>query len=163
MRKTDREIVNILQDNSRIRPDQIAAMLGLEVSEVEDRIKALEDEGIIAKYLTLINWEKTCEEAVSALIEVKVAPQRGAGFDNVAERIYRFPEVKAVYLMSGGYDFSVLIEGNSMKEVALFVATKLATIENVQSTATHFVLKRYKQEGVIFDDKEKDRRLVISP
>lgn len=163
MRKTDHEIINILQDNSRVRPEQIAAMLGLEVAEVESRIKTLEEEGIIAKYLTLINWERTCEEAVTALIEVRVTPQRGAGFDNVAERIYRFPEVKAVYLMSGGYDFSVLIEGKTMKEVALFVATKLATIENVQSTATHFVLKRYKQEGVIFDDKEEDRRLVISP
>ncbi len=163
MCKTDLEIIDILENNSRIRPEQIAAMLDLEVAEVENRIKALEEEGIITKYLTLINWEKTCQETVSALIEVKVTPQRGAGFDKIAERIYRFPEVKAVYLMSGGYDFSVLIEGNNMKEVALFVGTKLATIEDVQSTATHFVLKRYKQEGVIFDDKEQDRRLVISP
>ena len=163
MYKTDREIINMLQENSRIRPDQIASMLGLELADVENRIKTLEEEGIIAKYVTLINWEKTAEEVVSALIEVKVVPQRGSGFDNIAERIYRFPEVKAVYLMSGGYDFSVLIEGKTMKEVALFVATKLATIENVQSTATHFVLKKYKQEGVIFEDKEKDRRLVVSP
>lgn len=163
MYKTDREIINMLQENSRIRPDQIASMLGLELADVENRIKTLEEEGIIAKYVTLINWEKTAEEVVSALIEVKVVPQRGSGFDNIAERIYRFPEVKAVYLMSGGYDFSVLIEGKTMKEVALFVATKLATIENVQSTATHFVLKKYKQEGVIFEDKEQDRRLVVSP
>lgn len=163
MYKTDKEIINLLQDNSRIRPDQIAAMLGLELADVENRIKTLEEEGIIAKYVTLINWEKTGDEVVSALIEVRVTPQRGSGFDNLAERIYRFPEVKAVYLMSGGYDFSVLIEGKTMKEVALFVATKLATIENVQSTATHFVLKKYKQEGVIFEDKEKDRRLVVSP
>lgn len=163
MRKIDREIISILEGNSRVRPDQIAAMLGIEQEEVESRIKVLEEEGVIVKYMTLVNWEKTGEEAVSALIEVRVAPQRGAGFDNVAERIYRFPEVKAVYLMSGGYDFSVLIEGKTMKEVALFVATKLATIENVQSTATHFVLKKYKQEGVIFEDKEKDHRLVISP
>lgn len=161
--KTDKEIINLLQENSRIRPDQIASMLELELADVENRIKTLEEEGIIAKYVTLINWEKTAEEVVSALIEVKVTPQRGSGFDNISERIYRFPEVKAVYLMSGGYDFSVLIEGKTMKEVALFVATKLATIENVQSTATHFVLKKYKQEGVIFDDKEKDRRLVVSP
>lgn len=163
MYKTDKEIINLLQENSRTRPDQIASMLGLELADVESRIKTLEEEGIIAKYVTLINWEKTAEEVVSALIEVKVTPQRGSGFDNIAERIYRFPEVKAVYLMSGGYDFSVLIEGKTMKEVALFVATKLATIENVQSTATHFVLKKFKQEGVIFEDKEKDRRLVVSP
>lgn len=163
MYKTDREIINLLQENSRIRPDQIASMLGLDLADVESRIKTLEEEGVIAKYVTLINWEKTAEEVVSALIEVKVTPQRGSGFDNIAERIYRFPEVKAVYLMSGGYDFSVLIEGKTMKEVALFVATKLATIENVQSTATHFVLKKFKQEGVIFEDKEKDRRLVVSP
>lgn len=163
MRKRDREILNILQNNSRLQSEQIAVMLGLEQTNLENRIKELEEEGVIVKYHTLINWEKTGEEVVTAIIEVKVIPQRGAGFDNVAERIYRFPEVKAVYLMSGGYDFSVLIEGKTMKEVAFFVAIKLATIENVQSTATHFVLKKYKQEGVILEDKEKDRRLVISP
>jgi len=159
----DREILAILQNNSRLRPEQIAAMIGVDQAEVEDRVKELEEKRIIIKYHTLINWELAGEEVVSALIEVKVTPQRGSGFDNIAERIYRFPEVKAVYLMSGRYDVSVLIEGKTMKEVALFVAMKLATIENVQSTATHFVLKKYKQEGVILEDKEKDRRLVISP
>ncbi len=163
MDKKEREILEILQDNSRLTPGQIAAMLGADQAEIENRIKALEEKRVIVKYHTLINWEKAGEEVVSALIEVKVTPQRGAGFDNVAERIYRFPEVKAVYLMSGRYDISVLIEGKTMKEVALFVATKLATIENVQSTATHFVLKKFKQEGVILEDKEDDRRLVISP
>lgn len=163
MHKKDREILDILLNNCRIKPDQIAVMLGLEEEEVTKRIEKMEKDGVIVKYHTLINWEKSGEEFVSALIEVKVTPQRGAGFDNIAERIYRFPEVKAVYLMSGGFDFSVLIEGKTMKEVALFVATKLATIENVQSTATHFVLKKYKQEGVILDDQEKDRRLVVSP
>ncbi len=163
MDKKDQEILEMLQDNSRLRTDQMAAMLGLEENEVADRIKALEEQRIIVKYHTLINWEKAGEEIVSALIEVKVTPQRGAGFDAVAERIYRFPEVKSVYLMSGRYDLSVLIEGKTMKEVALFVSTKLATIDEVQSTATHFVLKKYKQEGIILEDKEKDRRLVISP
>ncbi len=163
MDKKDREILEMLQDNSRLKAEQIAAMLELEQADVESRIKAMEEKRIIVKYHTLVNWEQTGEEAVSALIEVKVIPQRGAGFDNIAERIYRFPEVKAVYLMSGRYDLSVFIEGKTMKEVALFVATKLATVENVQSTATHFVLKKYKQEGVIMEDKEKDRRLVFSP
>lgn len=146
-----------------MKPDQIAVMLDLDEEEVARRIEKLEKDGVIVKYHTLINWEKSGEEFVTALIEVKVTPQRGSGFDSIAERIYRFPEVKAVYLMSGGFDFTVFIEGKSMKEVALFVATKLATIENVQSTATHFVLKKYKQEGVILDDQEKDRRLVVSP
>jgi len=161
--KKDQEILEMLQDNSRLRTEQIAAMLGLDQKDVANRIKEMEEQGIIVKYHTLINWEKAGEEVVSALIEVKVTPQRGAGFDAVAERIYRFPEVKSVYLMSGRYDLSVLIEGKTMKEVALFVSTKLATIEEVQSTATHFVLKKYKQEGIILEDKEKDRRLVISP
>ncbi len=163
MDKKDQEILEMLQDNSRLRTEQIAAMLGLDQKDVANRIKEMEEQGIIVKYHTLINWEKAGEEVVSALIEVKVTPQRGAGFDAVAERIYRFPEVKSVYLMSGRYDLSVLIEGKTMKEVALFVSTKLATIEEVQSTATHFVLKKYKQEGIILEDKEKDRRLVISP
>lgn len=163
MQKKDREILEILLNNSRIKHDQIAVMLGLDVEEVNKRVEKMEKDGLIVKYHTLVNWEKSGDEFVSALIEVKVTPQRGAGFDNIAERIYRFPEVKAVYLMSGGFDFSVLIEGKTMKEVALFVGTKLATIENVQSTATHFVLKKYKQEGIILDDQEKDRRLVVSP
>ena len=163
MDQKDREILEVLENNSRLRPAQIAAMLGLDQAETEVRIKELEEKRLIVKYHTLINWEKAGAEDVSAIIEVKVTPQRGSGFDNIAERIYRFPEVKTVYLMSGSYDISVLIEGKTMKEVALFVATKLATIEEVQSTATHFVLKKYKQEGVILEDKEEDRRLVISP
>lgn len=158
-----KEILRILQDDCRITPEQIAVMLGMDIADVEKRIKELEEDKTIIKYHTLINWEKAGEEIVSALIDVKVAPQRGVGFDTVAERIYRFPEVKSLYLMSGGYDLSVLIEGKTMKEVALFVAMKLATIEHVRSTATHFVLKKYKQEGIILEDKEEDRRLVVSP
>ncbi|WP_418791163.1 Lrp/AsnC family transcriptional regulator [Phosphitispora sp. TUW77] len=159
----DHEILELLQDNSRQGLEQIAAMLGMERQEVENRIKELEEKRIIVKYNSLINWERAGKEVVSAVIEVKVSPQRGAGFDKLAERIYRFPEVKAVYLMSGRYDFSVLVEGTNMKDVAFFVGTKLATIDNVISTATHFVLKKFKQEGVILEDKEEDRRLVISP
>jgi len=158
----DREILDILENNSRLRYEQVAAMVGLETVEVERRIRDMEEKGIIVKYHTLINREKAGSEIVSALIEVKVTPQRGSGFDSIAERIYRFPEVRTLFLMSGSYDISVLIEGKTMKEVAIFVATKLATIEDVQGTATHFVLKKYKQEGVILEDKEDDRRLVIS-
>lgn len=163
MVKKDRELLEILQANSRLNPEQIAAMLDQDEEEIIERIRTFEEKGVIVKYHTLINWEKAGDEVVSAMIEVKVTPQRGAGFERVAERIYRFPEVKAVYLMSGGYDLSVLVEGRSMKEVALFVSSRLATIEDVQSTGTHFVLKKYKQEGIILEDKEKDRRLVVSP
>ncbi|MFZ5641857.1 MAG: Lrp/AsnC family transcriptional regulator [Bacillota bacterium] len=163
MNEKDRKILELLEENSRLRPEQIATMLGMEEAEVAARVRELEENKTIVKYHTLINWEKAGDETVSALIEVKVTPQRGAGFDTVAERIYRFPEVKSLYLMSGAYDIAVMIEGQTMKEVALFVATKLATLEDVQSTATHFVLKKYKQQGVIMEDKEEDRRLVISP
>lgn len=159
----DREILEILQDNSRISHREIATMLGIAEEEVTKRIRELEKKGIIIKYHTLINWEKAGEEKVSAIIEVNVTPQRGIGFDAIAERIYRFPEVKSVYLVSGRYDLAVLVEGKNMKEVAFFVATKLATLDTVQNTATHFVLKKYKQEGVILEDKEEDKRLVISP
>lgn len=160
---TKRSILAILAENNRLTSDDIAAMLSLPAEEVASFIQEMEDSKVILKYNTLINWEKTGEEMVSALIDVRVTPERGLGFDTVAERIYRFPEVRSVYLMSGGYDLSVLIEGKTMKDVALFVAEKLATLENVQATATHFVLKKYKQDGVIFEDKEEDRRLVVSP
>ncbi len=160
---TRRSILAILAENNRLTPEDIAVMLGLPVEQVTEFIKDMEDSKVILKYNTLINWEKAGEEMVSALIDVKVVPQRGVGFDTVAERIYRFPEVRSVYLMSGGYDLSVLIEGKTMKDVALFVAEKLAVLEHVQSTTTHFVLKKYKQDGVIFEDKENDHRLVISP
>jgi len=138
-------------------------MLGIDKSKVEKEIEAMEEEGIILQYSTLINWEKAGVEQVSALIDVKVTPQRGVGFDDIAERIYRFPEVRSVMLMSGSYDLSVEVTGRNIKEVAQFVSQKLATLEHVQSTMTHFVLKRYKQQGVILENKEKDRRQVISP
>lgn len=155
------EILEILERNSNTDIENIAVMLGKSVEEVQAEIKKLEQDGIIVGYKALINWEKTERETVTALIEVKITPQRGEGFDKVAERIYRYPQVKACYLMSGGFDLTVLIEGKSMKEVALFVAEKLAPLENVLSTATHFVLKKYKDKGIIFEEKEKDDREAV--
>ncbi len=155
------EILEILEKNSRISIESIALMLDKSVDEVKSTMKKLEEDGIIVGYNTLINWDKTEKETVTALIEVKVTPQRGQGFDSVAERIYRYPQVKACYLMSGGFDLTVLIEGKSMKEVALFVAEKLAPLENVMSTATHFVLKKYKDKGIVFEEREKDDREAV--
>ena len=155
------EILEILEKNNKLTDEQIAVMLGKTVEEVRAAIQSYEKEGVILGYNTLINWEKTSKENVTALIEVKVTPQRGEGFDKVAERIYRFPEVTACYLMSGGFDLTVIIEGKTMKEVALFVAEKLAPLESVLSTATHFVLKKYKDKGTIFEVKHKDDREAI--
>lgn len=155
------EILEILEKNARMDEEQIAVMLDKSVEEVRAAIKRLEDESVILGYTTLVNWEKTNIESITALIEVKVTPQRGEGFDKVAERIYRYPEVKACYLMSGGFDLTVIVEGKSMKEVALFVAEKLAPLESVVSTSTHFVLKKYKDKGTIFEEKPKDNREAI--
>lgn len=155
------EILEILERNSRLTEEQMAAMLNRSVEEVRAAIKRLEEENIILGYTTLVNWEKTPRETITALIEVKVTPQRGEGFDRVAERLYRYPEVKACYLMSGGFDLTVIVEGRTMKEVALFVAEKLAPIESVLSTATHFVLKKYKDKGTVFEDGYKDDREAV--
>lgn len=155
------ELLEILERNSRFTAEEIALMLNKSADEIREAIKKLEDDSVIAGYNTLINWDKTDKESVSALIEVKVTPQRGEGFDKVAERIYRYPEVKACYLMSGGFDLTVIIEGRTMKEVALFVAEKLALVESVVGTATHFVLKKYKDKGVIFEKKRKDNREAV--
>ncbi len=158
-----KEILELLEVNAKLTEQEIAIMLGMNVEEIKQRIKEMERDKIIIRYLTLVNWEKVGEEKVSALIEVRTTPQRDVGFDSVAERIYRFPEVRSVRLMSGTYDLAVFIEGRTMREVSHFVATKLATIDGVVSTTTHFVLKTYKQDGVIIEDDEEDRRLVISP
>ncbi len=158
------ELLKLLKDNVNTDLSDLAAMLNMTIKEVKEKIKEYEQKGIIVKYQALINWEKTDVDYVSALIDVKVVPERGVGFDTIAERIYRFPEVESVYLMSGTYDLSVHVQGRTMKEVALFVAEKLATLEHVQSTTTHFVLKRYKENGVIMEDKQGDgKRLVVSP
>ncbi|MCL6448324.1 MAG: Lrp/AsnC family transcriptional regulator [Armatimonadetes bacterium] len=157
------EILEILESDARLEAADIAVMLGMEKEEVQRTIKELEKNKIILRYMTLVNWEKAGDEKVMAMIEVRVAPQREVGYDAVAERICRFPEVRSVRLVSGAYDLAVFIEGKSMREISNFVATKLATIEGVLSTATHFILKTYKQDGVMFEDGEKDRRLAVSP
>lgn len=155
------EILEILEKNSRRTSEEIAIMTGKPLGEVHEAIQKYEADKVIVGYTALVNWEKTGKESVIALIEVKVTPQRGEGFDKVAERIYLFPEVKACYLMSGSFDLTVIIEGKTMKEVALFVAEKLAPLESVLSTATHFVLKKYKDKGTIFEDKILDDREAI--
>ncbi|MBS5315989.1 MAG: Lrp/AsnC family transcriptional regulator [Clostridiales bacterium] len=158
------KILELLEQNSRYSAADIALMLGLEEQEVVDSIKEMEKDKIICGYKTLINWDKVeHREVVTALIEVKVTPQRGEGFDKIAERIYRFSEVKAVYLMSGGFDLTVIIEGKTMKEVALFVGQKLAPLDAVLSTGTHFVLNKYKDHGIIFEEIKKDERMIVSP
>jgi DNA-binding Lrp family transcriptional regulator len=157
------ELLEILENNARVTPEEIAVMLQSDPASVRRAIKELEENKTILKYMTLVNWEKAGEEKVSAMIEVRITPQRDVGFDAVARRICRFPEVRSVRLMSGAYDLAVFIEGRTMREVSNFVATKLATIEGVVSTTTHFVLKTYKQDGVIVDDGEEDRRLMITP
>ncbi len=158
-----KELLELLEANDRLTPAELGVMLGMSETEVKAKIAALEADKVILDYRAMINWEKAGVEKVSAVIEVRVTPQRDVGFDEIAERIYRFDEVKSVYLMSGAYDLIVLIEGTTMKEVALFVSQKLATIENVLSTATHFVLKKYKLEGVILEDHEAVERLVVAP
>ena len=137
---------------------QPAVMCGKETGDIKKLIREYEKDGVIVGYKTLIDWDKTDREYVSALIEVKITPQRDRGFDRVAEKIYSYPEVQSLYLMSGGYDLCVLIEGKTMKEVAYFVAQKLATIEEVVSTATHFVLRKYKDKGVVYGVEEIDER-----
>ena len=157
------ELLAIIEKNSRIDLKELAVMLGVQEVDVVNELAAMEAEGIICGYHTLINWEKTSNEKVSALIEVRVTPQRGQGFDAIAERIYKYPEVRSVYLMSGGYDLLVNIKARTLRQLALFVAEKLSTIEHVISTATHFVLRKYKDQGVIMDENEEDFRLKVTP
>ena len=143
------QILEMLYNNSKLSAEEMAVMLGYSAEEIREEISAMEKEGIICGYTTMINWDKVENEKVTAFIEVKVAPQRGLGFDKIAERIYRFDEVESVSLMSGAYDLSVTIEGRTMKDVAIFVHEKLAPLESVLSTATHFVLRKYKEHGVV--------------
>lgn len=157
-----KEILKLLEEDARITPERIATMLGRPLSEVEEAIKKAEEERVIVKYKTIINWDKLEGEGVWALIEVKVQPQRDRGFDEVAERIYRFPETYSVYLVSGDYDLAVLVRGKTMQEVAGFVAQKLAPMESVQGTTTHFLLRRYKVDGEILEGGGKPKRLPLS-
>lgn len=157
------ELLSIIEKNSRIDLKELAVILGAEEVDVMNELEAMEKEGIICGYHTLINWEKTSLEKVNALIEVRVTPQRGQGFDSIAERIYNYPEVHAVYLISGGYDLLVSLEGKSLKEISSFVSDKLSTLESVLSTATHFILKKYKDHGTILSKKNEDEREMITP
>lgn len=156
------EILQILSENARATPAEIAALLGRTEEDVAREIKELEDSGVIRKYITIIDWEKASEGYVYAVIELKVALQRSTGYDSVAERIARFSEVQSVRLISGDHDLSITVRGRSMKDVAFFVAEKIAPLEGVQSTCTHFILKSYKEHGVILTDKPKPKRLVIT-
>lgn len=159
-----KQILDIISKNSRVSKDDIAAMLHVEKEQVEQAIQEMEEENIICGYPTLINWDNTENEKVTALIEVKVTPQRDMGFNKVAERIYRFEEVESVYLMSGGFDLTVMIQGKSMKEVSRFVSEKLSTLEYVNSTATYFVLKKYKEHGLVMtEEKNETERMLITP
>ncbi len=157
------QIFEILQDNARATPEQISTMLGIPVSEVEKTIKQAEENRTIIKYKTIINWPKLGKKEVWALIEVRVTPQHGVGFDAIAEHIYRFPEVQYAYLVSGTYDLAMLVKGKNMQEISSFVTEKLAPLGEVQSTVTHFLLKRYKDDGEIVELSEEPRRLPLMP
>ncbi len=157
------ELLAVIEKNSRMDLKELAVILGVEEIDVVNELQALEEEGVICGYHTLINWEKTSLDKVTALIEVRVTPQRGQGFDTVAERIYKYPEVRSVYLISGGYDLLVTLEGKTLREVSSFVSDKLSTLDQVLSTATHFILKKYKDHGTVFAQKEKDEREMITP
>jgi len=158
-----KEILRILERDARTNPQQIATMTGKSLAQVKRAIKKAEGDRTILKYKTVINWDKLREEQVRALVEVKVVPQRDVGFDAIAERIYRFPEARSVYLVSGTYDIAVLVEGGTMQEVAGFVAQKLAPLESIQGTVTHFLLKRYKEDGDILGVEEQPKRVPLMP
>ena len=156
--KIDKELLRLLESDGRLSVEQIAVMLDKEVGDIKQMISRYEKDGIILGYTTLVDWDKTDYESVSAIIELKVSPHQRRGFDSVAEKIYNYPEVKSLYLMSGGFDLCVMIEGRTMKEVAMFVAQKLSPMESIVSTATHFLLKKYKEKGVVFESREEDER-----
>ena len=157
------ELLAIIEKNSRIDLKELAVILGVREVDVVNELETMEKEGVICGYHTLVNWEKTSNEKVTALIEVRVTPQRGQGFDSVAERIYRYPEVRSLYLISGGFDLMVILEGKTLREVSSFVSDKLSTLDRVLSTSTHFILKKYKDHGTIFVQKTEDEREMITP
>ena len=163
MTKLETDLLDLLREDCRLPLEKLAIMTGSTVEEVAQTIDRLEESHVILRYAPTINWDLTDRERVEAMIQVNTSPQRDTGFDAVAKRIYRFEEVKSVYLMSGSYDLLVLVEAKSLKELALFVSSKLSTLEMVTGTQTSFVLKRYKEEGVIFETEKTDNRLVISP
>jgi DNA-binding Lrp family transcriptional regulator len=158
-----KRIFEILQNDARTTPQQIATMTGLPLDKVNETIKQAEKDRAILRYKTVINWTKIGEEQVWALVEVKVTPQRNSGFDHIARRIYQFPQARSVYLVSGTYDLAVLVCGRTMQDVASFVADELAPLDTVQSTVTHFLLKKYKEDGDIIEGGEETRRLAVTP
>ena len=163
MEELRKQILLYLEKHSRVDLGELAVLLGTDEVTVANEISAMERAKIICGYHTLIDWDKTSSEKVTALIEVKVTPQRGLGFDKIAERIYNYPEVDCVYLISGGFDFMVMIEGKTMRGVAQFVSEKLSTQESVLSTATHFILKKYKDHGSVMVNPSKDERMLVTP
>lgn len=162
MSELKNQLLDLLQQDCRISLEKMAVMTGCGVQEVAQAIDEMEKEHIILHYQPIINWDKTDKQSVEGIIEVKVTPQRDMGFDAVAARIYHFDEVKSVYLMSGSYDLLVLIEAPTLKELALFVSEKLSALDMVTGTSTSFVLKRYKQDGVVFEKESEDRRLAVT-
>ncbi|MGA2173366.1 MAG: Lrp/AsnC family transcriptional regulator [Verrucomicrobiota bacterium] len=156
-------LLKLLQENAALKPGQLAKMLNLSESEIAAKIKAYEEQQIILGYRAVLNEEKTGPDIVRAVIEVKLTPERGGGFDRLAERIAKYTEVRSCYLMSGGYDLLVVVQGANLREVATFVSEKLATIHGVVSTATHFMLKVYKEQGMMISEDKNEERLAISP
>jgi DNA-binding Lrp family transcriptional regulator len=157
------ELLRILEADSRATPSAIARMTGRDQAQVESQIAEYERTGVIKNYKTVIDWEKAGDSRVLAFIDVKVSPQRDVGFDDVAERIYRYPEVHSVWLVSGDYDLRIVISGKNLNDVSSFVSQKLSTIDRIHGTSTHFVLKRYKEDHVVFAEETPDQRLAISP
>ena len=157
------KILNYIEKNSRVELKELAILLGTTEAEIAKELADMEAEGIICGYHTLIDWDKVTTDRVNALIEVKVTPQRDLGFDAIAERIYKYPEVNATYLMAGGFDLLVSLEGKTLREVSSFVTQKLATLEYVISTTTHFVLKKYKDHGTILNGEKTDERMLMTP
>lgn len=156
------KILAHIEKNSRVDLHDLAIMLDVEESEIVKEMEAMENEHIICGYNTMINWDKAGIEKVTAMIEVRVTPQRGMGFDKVAQRIYMYPEVQSVYLISGGMDFMVTLEGKSLREVAEFVSAKLSTLDSVLSTKTNFILKKYKDHGTIMTEPVRDERVIMA-
>ena len=158
-----KKILEALEKDARLTPEQISTMTGTPVADVKKAIKKAEADHTILKYKTVIDWAKLGEDEVMALVEIKVVPQRNVGFDSIAERIYKFREARSVYLASGAYDIAVLVAGKTMQEIAVFVSEKLAPLETVQGTVTHFILKKYKEDGEIFEAGEGNKRLPVTP
>lgn len=157
------KILNLIEKNSKLDLKELSVLLGEDEVTILNELESMEKENIICGYHTMIDWDKTGIDKVTALIEVRVTPQRGQGFDNIAERIYKYPEVNSVYLISGGYDLMVILEGKSLREVSQFVSDKLSTLDSVLSTATYFILKKYKDHGTVMTKQTKDERMLVTP